>query len=140
VLKKGQKRITLHCEKPAKSLSKPEQPSALLILSGMQARKGASAMFLLVTKTDEGVHVPAVTKHDKSGNQQSHADGALVPQSELQSVLHEYKNWFPEVLPDGLPPESDAAHKIPTESGLALFKPIYRLSPAENAEVERQMT
>ena len=46
-------------------------------------------------------HVPAVTKHDKSGNQQTHADSTLVPQSELQSILHEYKDCFPEVLPDG---------------------------------------
>ncbi|KAL0025529.1 hypothetical protein WJX77_010077 [Trebouxia sp. C0004] len=118
--RKGQKRTTLHCEKPAKTLSKPKRPSASLILSAMQARKAvrkaANAMFLLVTKTDEGVHVAAVTKHDTSGNQQSHADSTPVPQSELQSILHEYKDCFPEVLPDGLPPERDVAHTTPTES------------------------
>ncbi len=95
---------------------------------------------MLVTKTDEGVHVSAVTKNDKSGSQQSHADSTLVPQSELQSILHEYKDYFPEVLHDGLPPERDVAHTIPTEAGVPPLKPIYRLSPAENAEVERQIT
>jgi len=57
----------------------------------------------------------AVTKHDKSGIQQSHADGTLVPQSELRSKLHEHKNCFPRVLPDGLPPESNSAHTTPTK-------------------------
>ncbi len=103
-------------------------------------RKGANAIFLLVNKTDEGVHVSAVTKDDKSGSQQSHADNTLVPQSELQSILHEYKDCFPEVLLDGLPPERDVAHTLSTESGVPPFKPIYRLSPAEDAEAEHQIT
>ena len=36
-------------------------------------------MGLLVTQTDEGVHMLAVTKSDKSGSQQTHADGTLLP-------------------------------------------------------------
>ncbi len=108
------------------------------MLSAMQARKavrkGAGAMFLLVTKTYEGVHVPAVTKRDKSGNQQSHADGTLVPQSEVQSILHEYRTVC---LMGCL---QKAIHTIPTESGVPPFKPIYRLSPAEDAEAEHQIT
>lgn len=89
VLRKDQKRTTVHYEEPAKTLNKPKRPSASLILSAMQARKavrkGANAMFLLVTKTHEGVHVAAVTMHDKSGNQQSHADSTLVPPVQICS-------------------------------------------------------
>ena len=57
----------------------------------------------------------------------------------MQSVLHELKDCFPESLPDGLPPERDVAHTIPTEPSVPPFKPIYRLSPKENAEVMRQV-
>jgi len=38
-----------------------------------------------------------------------------------------------------LPPERDVAHAIATEPGAPPFKLIYRLSPAENAEIERQI-
>lgn len=72
-------------------------------------------MLLLVTTSHEGLHVSDVTKNDDSGSQQAHADNPLVTESDLQSILHEYKDCFPEVLSDGLPPERDAAHTTLTE-------------------------
>ena len=63
-------------------------------------------MFLLVTKSDESqnMHVSAVTKGDKSFQQQSQTDHILTPQSDIQSTLQEYTDRFSESLPGGLPP------------------------------------
>ena len=136
--------ITLSCEKLSQKLQ-AKKPAASLVLSAVQARKavskGAGAMFLLVTQSDKsgGVHVSAVTNNHRSFQQQSQTDHTLVPQSDMQSILHEFKDRFPESLPDGLPPERVVAHTIPTGPGVPPFKPIYRLSPKENAEVKRQV-
>ena len=70
VLRKGCKRISLHCGKPAQKLS-AKRAVADLSLSAMQAkkavRKGASAMYLLVTKghNSDKVHVSAMPADDK---------------------------------------------------------------------------
>ena len=106
-------------------------------------RKGSSAMWLLVTKSDESnqshnVHVAAVNASDL--HQQQSAPHT-VPKSELQDSLHECKDCFPESLPEGLPIERNVAHPIPTQAGAALsYKPVCRLSPAGNAEVQRQLS
>lgn len=81
-----------------------------------------------------------MTQDESSAKQQSPSDSTLVPQPDLQSILHEYQDRFPELLLDGLLPERNTAHTIPTESGVPPLKPIYRLSLAENAEVQRQAT
>ena len=118
--------VTLSYEKPSQELQ-ADKPAASLVLSTVQARKAVSknagAMFLLVTQSDksESVHVSAVTKDDKSFEQQSQTDHSLVPESDMQSMLHEYQDHFPESLPDGLPPERDDAYTIATEPGCASF-------------------
>ena len=76
-----------------------------------------------------------MTKNDSLGSQRTHANST----PELSQICSQYKDCFPEVLPDGLPLERDAAHITPTESGVPPFKPIHWLSPAENAEVEHQI-
>ena len=74
-------------------------------------------------------------------NAQRHmSDLTFMADSELSATQKEYSDRFPETLPDGLPPERDVAHTIPTEPWhVPPFKPIYRLSPARNAEVQRQV-
>ena len=146
VLRKGCKRIKLSCERPSQKLqAEHSKPAASLVLSAVQARKavskGEGAIVLLVTQSgkSESVHVSAVTNDDKSFQQQSQTDHTLIPQSDMQSILREYQDCFPESLPDGLPPERDVAHTIPTEPGVPPFKPMYRLSPKENAEVKCQV-
>ena len=84
---------------------------------------------------DEAVHVSAVTKNDSLGSQRTHANST----PELSQICSQYQDCFPEVLPDGLPLERDAAHITPTQSGVPPFKPIHWLSPAGNAEVEHQI-
>jgi len=58
---------------------------------------------------------------------------------EIKHVVSEY----PDVLKprETLPPERNTAHTIPLEAGhKPPFRPIYRLSPVELAEVENQVT
>ena len=114
------------------------------MLSAMQARKaarkGANAMFLLVTKAKERVHVCAVSQHDILGSQQSHAKSTLVPQSYLQSILHECKDCFHEVVRNELPTESNAARTVSTKSGSPVSSPSTGSVLQKNAEVERQIT
>lgn len=105
-------------------------------------RKGSGAIWLLVTKSDESdqshdVHVAAVNASD-SHQQQSAPH--TVPESEVQDIQHEYKDCFAESLPEGLHVERDVAQTIPTGAGAAPpYKPVYRLSPAENVEVHRRV-
>ncbi len=147
VLRKGQKRITLSCPRASKKLHvKP--PVASLFLTALQARKavkaGCRAFYVQVTET-EGSVAPTVATMDvdsATGPTQSRTkDSTLVPESELQFILHDCQDRFPESLPDGLPPERNVAHTIPTEPDhVPPFRPLFRLSPAERAEVERQVT
>ena len=59
----------------------------------------------------------------------------------LAALLDKYKDMFPEDLPAGLPPLRGTAHAIPMMPGAGTpFKPMYRLSPAELAEVKSQVS
>ena len=57
----------------------------------------------------------------------------------LNHFLVEYKDVFPKDMPMGLPPERAIEHSIDTMSDTKpMSKPIYRLSHAEAAEIEKQ--
>jgi hypothetical protein len=48
---------------------------------------------------------------------------------------------FQDPLPPGLPPERSEGHNIPTEPGHPPpFRSMYRLSPLEYRELEKQVT
>ena len=145
VLRKGQKRITLSCSKPSQKLqAKPA--AASLFMSAVQAkravRRGAEVRFVQVTKLEQSEN-PSITAlgFDDKQHDLNKADCALMPDAALQSVLHEFKDRFPETLPDGLPPERNVAHTIPVEPGSRpADRHMYRMSPAEKAEIQRQVT
>ena len=58
----------------------------------------------------------------------------------MKSVLQEFKDVFPEELLDHLPPMCDIQHAIDFVLGATLPNlPHYRMSPAEHAELQRQV-
>jgi hypothetical protein len=59
----------------------------------------------------------------------------------VSNLIGEFSEVFQDPLPDGLPPMRKEVHKIPTESGHPPpFRQIYRLSPLECRELEKQVT
>ena len=80
---------------------------------------------------------PAVQLEPPAGQQ-------APPGSELSWVagmLSEYTDVFQDPLPPGLPPDRSEGHAIPTEPGHPPpFRSMYRLSPLEYAELEKQVT
>ena len=58
----------------------------------------------------------------------------------MNSVLQEFKDVFPEELPDHLPLMRDIQHVIDFVPGTTLPNlPHYKISPAEHAELQRQV-
>ena len=59
---------------------------------------------------------------------------------EVKSVLQEFKDVFPEELPDHLPPMRDIQNAIDLVPGATLPNlPHYRMSPTKHAELKRQV-
>jgi transposase InsO family protein len=64
----------------------------------------------------------------------------VVDEVKLQALLDQYKDVFPEGLPPGMPPERNIVHPIPLESDAKpSYRPMYRLSPEEKEECEKQV-
>ena len=60
--------------------------------------------------------------------------------AELQGLLKEYEDIFPEQLPKGRPPKRTVEFEIKTEEGATPpNKPPYRLSPKEHEELQAQI-
>ena len=60
--------------------------------------------------------------------------------TELQGLLKEYEDIFPEQLPKGRPPKRIVEFEIKTEEGATPpNKPPYRLSPKEHEELQAQI-
>lgn len=58
----------------------------------------------------------------------------------IKVLLEKYKIVFASDIPSGLPPERSTIHAIELEPGAKpCSKPIYRLSPLETAEMEKQI-
>ncbi|KAG7572507.1 Integrase catalytic core [Arabidopsis suecica] len=60
--------------------------------------------------------------------------------AEVQAVLDQYKDIFPDEIPPGLPPIRGIEHQIDLVPGSALpNKPAYRMNPEESKELEKQV-
>ena len=61
-------------------------------------------------------------------------------ESQLQQLLSEFIDVFPQDLPSGLPPERQVQHSIDVvQNSKPVSKPPYRLSATKASEVERQL-
>ena len=59
----------------------------------------------------------------------------------MSELLSEYSDVFQDPLPAGLPPERSEGHSIPTEPDHSPpSRSMYRLSPLEYRELEKQVT
>ena len=76
----------------------------------------------------------AVVQNDANNKSQ------LMPDTELDALLHGYDDRFMSALPEGLPPEYSIGHTTPLEAGRKRpFKHAYGLSPRELAEAKSQI-
>ena len=63
-----------------------------------------------------------------------------VHRKNLEKLIKEYQDIFPEKLPKGVPPEREVQHQIEIEPGSKPpYRPPYRLGPAEQDELEEQI-
>jgi hypothetical protein len=135
---KGKHRVVLRHQPPGgEAKQSPNQDrSGPALLSALQVKRlsRAGGRHLLVQVT-----ASTAERYKLAAMSQADADG-LVPEANLQAILSEYQDVFEE-LPDELPPKRNTAHVIPLEPGARpVYKPMYRLTQAEKAEVERQVT
>jgi Reverse transcriptase (RNA-dependent DNA polymerase)/RNase H-like domain found in reverse transcriptase/Integrase zinc binding domain/Chromo (CHRromatin Organisation MOdifier) domain len=120
-LKKGKRQITLS---PINQNAVPTVPlTEYPLLSAMQfARKAKKSGYY---------HLCSI--------QSIKSDTLAEPNEFHDSITQKYPEVFQE-LPDGLPPESHGIHDIILEPGTRpTFGPMYRMSPAEHLEAERQV-
>jgi hypothetical protein len=127
-----------------------EKSDSMLSASQLKrmARKGAR-VFLAVIRPVESDPVPLVVASVAAlssvptsvvqPDQPAGPPGSEVPW--VSDLLSEFSEVFQDPLPAGLPPERSEGHSIPTEPGHPPpFRSMYRLSPLEYRELEKQVT
>jgi hypothetical protein len=110
-------------------------------------RKGARG-FLSVVKADLVSKLttrPATPSTFMCSPKATVAGSLLTPESipcsdpDVIAMVQQYSDVYAD-MPPGLPPERGEVHTIPLEPGSRpVFKPQFRLSPAEDAEVRKQV-
>ncbi|KAJ9523325.1 hypothetical protein QJQ45_005365 [Haematococcus lacustris] len=88
-------------------------------------RKGAKAALIHVSAANATPAAPKAAKEHECS-------------APIKALIKQYAQVFDDL--QGLPPERNIAHTIPLEPGAKPpFRPMYRMSPAELAEVEKQI-
>jgi hypothetical protein len=153
MIKKGKRHMTVNS--PALSRSQPpvDEEKSDSVLSASQLKRLArkeARVFLTVIRPVESDHVPPVVASVATLSpeqpmpcvqpvQPVSPPGGEVPW--VSELLSEFSEVFQDPLPAGLPPERSEGHSIPTEPGHPPpFRSMYRLSPLEYRELEKQVT
>ncbi|XP_022851801.1 uncharacterized protein LOC111373499 [Olea europaea var. sylvestris] len=98
----------------------------------------------------KGLHMISPTKFERTLKEDSVVFAVVVMEvsskspiltpDEVQSVLQEFRDVFPEYLPDILPPLRDIQHAIDLVPGSSLPNlPHYRMNPTEHPEFQMQV-
>jgi transposase InsO family protein len=142
VAKQNGKCYSIPCSQPTPSTAWESGRPPITMLTALQVkrlvRKGTRMFVAHVREStsEEGVLDPFPSPQLKEPVVRGQG-GA--PQASIDAVLEEFKEVF-EALPPGLPPERPVSHTIPLELGAEpVWRAPYRLSPAERAEVEKQI-
>jgi hypothetical protein len=153
MIQKGKRHMTVNSPALPRSQLSVDDEKSDSVLSASQvkrlARKGAR-MFLAMICPVESDSVPPVVASVAALSpdvptasvqpyQPAGPPGGEVPW--VSELLSEYSEVFQDPLPPGLPPERLEGHSIPTEPGhLPPFWSMYRLSPLQYRELEKQVT
>lgn len=122
-VKKGDKRMTLKIKSENSTEHTYKKGGTLSAMQAKKSIKKGATFFLTVVKSEDG---------------SAQASGMNNP--DIAQILEEYKDVFQDI-PGGLPPERNTAHAIPLEPNIKpMFKQMYRLSPLEHKEVQKQIT
>src|SRR6476619_1776903 len=113
------------------------------------ARKGAKVFLAVIRPVESDPVLPVVASvATLSPEEPSPSVQPVQPVSPpgvevpwVSEMLSEFSDVFQDPLPVGLPPERSEGHSIPTEPGHPPpFRSMYRLSPLEYRELEKQVT
>jgi hypothetical protein len=153
MIRKGKRRMTVNSPAFPRSQLPVDDEKSDSVLSAAQvkrlARKGAR-VFLAVIRPVETDPVPPVVASvaalspdvptaSVQPDQPAGPPGGEVPW--VSELLSEFSEVFQDPLPPGLPPERSEGHIISTEPGHPPpFRLMYRLSPLEYPELEKQVT
>ena len=138
-LLKGKAKVTLR-QKPSVFVAKKSpHPTVSATKLYRMARKGCK--LIVINFTQYSLERDIADEVDKDKEWATTVEIPLNVSPLLRPILEKYRDVFPTDLPHHLPPERDVGHTIPLEDGARpVFRPIYRLSPAERDEVQRQIT
>ena len=160
MIQKGKRHMTLNS--PPLHREQPEVNTNVSVLSVKQlkrlVRKGSRVFLAVLKEVDEesvptldntvatlansvatldNADQPSAVRPAQPAVQQ--APGSKIPW--VAGMLSEYSDVFQDPLPVGLPPVRTEGHSIPTEPGHpSPFRSMYRLSPLEYRELEKQVT
>jgi hypothetical protein len=132
------RQTTLEINQPSTSQAPPTGRLITALQAKRAIRHGCMHLLVLLQKTqvnDTSTHMLNTLTLTSGTN-----TGAL-DTKELQSLLNQYQDVFPDELPPFEPIDRDVPHTIPLEQdSRPVCKPMYRLSPAELTELKQQIT
>lgn len=122
----------------------PVKRASAAVLSAVQAgralQRGCQAFLAVCVDAQSVADASCAAVHSDSAASSIHDKSQLMPEPELDALLHEYDDRFMSALPEGLP--LNATLVIPSRlkpSSKPPFRHAYRLSPLELAEAKSQI-
>ena len=115
-------------------------PPAPTLLTAMQVKRMLRGDLRCVY----GIVKRTPASHYTDASDPNHPMNRPDPRLSLDPDVRELVDQFADIFqdtPPGLPPERGIPHPIPLEEGAKPpWRPVYRLSPAEHADMQRQIT